>query len=1026
MDAQVESAIQIAFDPRADQNLKAQAYEFLQQLRDDASGWQVCLALFTRDPPPDEVVRHVCLELVSHAVQTARLDEQSLSYIKDQLMTYIHQTFANHANRIDSPSIQNKLTQTVTYLFTSLYATAWPTFFEDFRTLAGDASTIGSDNPQGTILYLRIINSIHDEIADVLIPRTPEELKRNADLKDYVRSRDAQNISAFWQQVLARWRQIDLSIVELCLRCVARWVSWIDISLVVNENMLNFLLEIAGQPDIASAESPQAKVRDAAIDTFTEIVAKKMPSQDKIQLISYLNLANVAGQLVASSALNQSRGTSNYDNDLGETVAKLVNNVVFDVVKVLDSEGLDANTAAQADELLQLFVPYLLRFFSDEYDEICSAVIPSLTDLLTLFRVSSKRGALPDQYRAMLQPILDTIILKMKYDETADWGAESDQTDEAEFQELRRRLHVLQQAVAAVDENMYMETLSRVVATTFNRISSDNKPNWRDLDLALYEMYLFGELAIKNGGLYQKSSPSSTASQHLIEMMAKLVESDIASYPHPAVQLQYMEICVRYCTFFEHSVESIPRVLENFVRFVHSDHIKIKTRSWYLFFRFVKQLRSQLGNVAQTVIETVADLLTINAEVPKESDDDDMSSEENDQSADAIFTSQLYLFEAVGAVASTTSVPLENRMLYARTLVTPLIADLERHIPAAKNGDERAILQVHHIIQAVGTLAKGFCDWMPGNTSGAPPPSELANEFSPAGEAVLTALESLKNSMLIRTGARFAFSRMLGVLGSGILQKLPRWIDGLLSQSSTKDEMATFLRLLDQVVFGFKAEIIEILDQLLTPLLQRVLAGLSEPTNGTDDAIQLGELKMQYLQFILVILNNDLAPVLVSSANQQTFETILTTLEHFCRDTSDYPTARLSLGVLTKMTQVWGGPDLTIPIPPGAAQVAAPTVPGFDTFIMSRFSPLTWALITQPSFQPKDAQARSYLTEAATLQWTILRKCGAAYATHLRGSEMSGLGLQGPIIDEYIKHLEAKDKLDFKKFFIQFVQQVRS
>jgi exportin-T len=39
---------------------------------------------------------------------------------------------------------------------------------------------------------------------------------------------------------------------------------------------------------------------------------------------------------------------------------------------------------------------------------------------------------------------------------------------------------------------------------------------------------------------------------------------------------------------------------------------------------------------------------------------------------------------------------------------------------------------------------------------------------------------------------------------------------------------------------------------------------------------------------------------------------------------------------------------------------------------------------------------------------------------------MSGLGLPSPMIDEYIKHLEAKDKLDFKKFFIQFVQQVRS
>jgi exportin-T len=351
---------------------------------------------------------------------------------------------------------------------------------------------------------------------------------------------------------------------------------------------------------------------------------------------------------------------------------------------------------------------------------------------------------------------------------------------------------------------------------------------------------------------------------------------------------------------------------------------------------------------------------------------------------------------------------------------------LERHVPVAKHGDERAVLQVHHVIQAVGTLSKGFCDWMPGNTSGAPPPAELAREFAPAGEAVLTALEALKHSMLIRTSARFSFSRMLGVLGSNTLEKLPRWIDGLLSQSSTKDEMATFLRVLDQVVFGFKTEIISILDQLLTPLLQRVLAGLSEPTTGTDDAIQLGELKMQYLQFILVILNNDLAPVLVSSANQQTFETILTTLEHFCRDSSDYPTARLSLAVLTKMTQVWGGPDLTIPPPPGAAQVSSPTVPGFDSFIMQRFSPLTWSLVSSPSFQPKDAQARSYLTEAATLQWTILRKTGLAYETHLRETEMRGLGLQDDIIGEYIKNLEIKDKFEFKKFFVQFVQQVRS
>ena len=483
---------------------------------------------------------------------------------------------------------------------------------------------------------------------------------------------------------------------------------------------------------------------------------------------------------------------------------------------------------------------------------------------------------------------------------------------------------------------------------------------------------------------------------------------------------------MRYCSFFEQHPDNIPRVLEHFVRFVHSDHVKIKTRSWYLFFRFVKHLRAQLGNVAQTVIQAVADLLVIRAEVPDENGEDDMSSDQNDQSADAVFTSQLYLFEATGCVASTVSVPLESRMMYARMLTSPLISDLEQHLPAAKSEDEKALVQVHHIIMALGTLAKGFCEWTPGNSMGAPPPTELSDEFAPAGEATLVALEALHQSMLVRTGARFAFSRMLGVLGSRMLQQLPRWIDGLLSQTSTRDEMTTFLRILDQVVFGYKTEIYDILDQLLTPLLQRVFAGLSEPTTGTDDEIQLVELKAQYLNSILVILNNDLASVLVSSTNQQIFETLLSTLEHFARDTNDYPTARLALAVLTRMTHVWGGPDLTIPVDPSNPQAPAPTVPGFDTFIIQRFSPLSWSILSSPTFNFKNAQARNVLGEAATLQWTILRKTGAQYEAYLRDTEMRNMGLQDAIMDEYIRHLQAKEVKEFKKFFVNFVQQARA
>lgn len=523
---QVENAIQIAFDPTSTQQLRGQAVEYLERLRSEGSAWQASLTLFTRDPRPSDIIRHTSLDLVNNAVQEHRLDEQSLTYIKDTLMSHVQQSYAPGSTTADTSHIQNKLMQTMTYLFVALYASSWQSFFDDFRALAGGQATIGNVNATTTFLYLRMLGQVHDEIADQLVARSEDEKKRNTDLKDMIRQRDVQKISLSWQEILGKWRETDLNLVEMCLRTIGRWVSWIDINLVVNQSMITIFLEMAGQQGIADPESAAGRVRDAAIDTFSEIVGKKMTPSDKIELILFLNLSEVVGQLISSPALAEFN-SPNYDNDLAETVAKLVNNIVFDVVKVLENDSADEQTRQRADDLVRIFTPYLLRFFADQYDEVCSTVIPSLTDLLTFLRkLQKKSGSVPPQYSAVLPPVLDAIIAKMKYDETADWGEDSDLTDEAEFQDLRRRLHVLQQTITTIDEPYYIETLSRVVNGTFGRLSQgDQSLDWRDLELALYEMYLFGELAIRNQGLFAKRQPSSVAAQQLVDMMNSMVDS---------------------------------------------------------------------------------------------------------------------------------------------------------------------------------------------------------------------------------------------------------------------------------------------------------------------------------------------------------------------------------------------------------------------------------------------------------------------------------------------------------------------
>jgi len=528
MSSQIVSAIQIAYDPAADPALKRQAFDYVNQLRQEPSAWQPCLSLSTQLPRQPPVIRIFSLETVNNALQAGLVDEQGLKLVKEQLLSYLQKCYGpmsqSQDETPDSGIMVNKLAQTITYLFSASYGSGWESCFDDLLALT--VSPSGSrDNYPGIIFYLTVLNSVHDEIGDILLSRSPAELERANTLKDLIRDRDVRKIAQSWQDILTQWRTTNDAIAELCLKAVGKWISWVDISFVVNQHMLELLfqqLERAQKLDLRDGEE---KARDAAIDVFTETVAKKMPAADKVNMIGFLNLEIVVSQLVACPPLSDSRA-SNYDVDLAETVAKLVNTTVLDIAKVLETENQSSQTWTKAEQLLASFLPHLLRFFSDIFDEVCSTVLAAMNDVLSFLRRRGQGEAASAQRAAMLLPILKAIFSKMRYDDTADWGQEDEQTDEAEFQELRKRLANLQSVIAGADEQLYIEAISSLVHETFERVRIEGTQlNWRDLDLALHEVFLMGELAVKGGGLYQKNKPNSAAAEKLIRMMLEMVQS---------------------------------------------------------------------------------------------------------------------------------------------------------------------------------------------------------------------------------------------------------------------------------------------------------------------------------------------------------------------------------------------------------------------------------------------------------------------------------------------------------------------
>ncbi|KAK7900865.1 pre-tRNA nuclear export protein [Exophiala xenobiotica] len=1027
MDDQIVSAIQIAYDPASDPTLKRQAFEYVNQLRQEPSAWQPCLSISLQIPRQLMVIRVFCLDIVNNALQAGLVDQAGLKTIKDQLMAYLQKSYGSTSEEEtpDPGTIVNKFAQTVTLLFAAFYGSGWDTCFDDLLALTSK-ETGSRYNYPGVVFYLTVLNSIHDEIGDILLSRSPDEQERATTLKDLVRQRDVQKIARSWEEILSQWRSSNDVVAELCLKAVGKWVSWVDISLVVNQQMVELLFHQLERAQKVNPRPGEELARDAAVDVFTETVAKKMPAADKINMITFLNLETVISQLVTCPPLSDSRA-SNYDVDLAETVAKLVNTIVADLVKILETENQSSPTWAKAEQLLAAFLPHLLRFFSDVFDEVCSTVLTAMNDVLAfLRRTGADTGS--DQRAAMLLPIIKAIFTKMRYDDTADWNQEDEQTDEAEFQDLRKRLASLQSAIAGADERLYIEAISTLVHDTLQRLRTEGSQlDWRDLDLALHEVYLLGDLAGKGGGLYQKNKPNSPGAEKLIQLMLEMVQSNVGSFGHPAIQLQFMEICVRHSSFFEMQTEYIQPVLQSFLGLAHHQSLKVKARAWYLIQRLIRQLRTHLGNATEAVVQSLQDLLTVRAELPNESDGDDMSSD-NESTTDSTFQSQLYLFEAIGCICGSTSAGPDKQAQYVQVIMQPLFSDIERNLEAARTGNELANLQIHHSIMALGTVARGFSEFTPGFASqaaGAEPTSQAKQAFAQVAEATLVTLTALKSSFQIRTAARFAFARLIGIVGTQMMQQLPQWVEGLLTESSSRDEMALFLRLLDQVIFGFKNEISDFLDRLFSGLLQRVFAGMSAGTSGTDDEIELAELKREYLNFLMVILGNDLGSILVSAANQPIFESVISSIEQLARDVEDFPTAKMAFILLSRMCTVWGGPDVVAANGQVSGTVTGPqpALPGFDQFMITRFSPLCWGLPTNPSFNSKDAQARQALSEAAGLQKTIYTKTGQQYLSWLQENELRTMGMNDTMINEYLQKLTTLDPKAFKAFFAKFIAQ---
>ncbi|GJJ75579.1 exportin-T [Entomortierella parvispora] len=1114
----IEEAVACALSPNADPALKQQAMQYCEQVKASQDGWQSCLTLYIREPKSTPETRMFCLQVVEEVLMTRSntLDESRLNYFRQTFMDYIQREFVNggvdNTLSTDPSYLKNKFAHAVALLFRQTYLKSWTTFFSEMLALIAPLpQSSGKSNMKMVDLFLRILMSIDEEVVNTLTSRTSskEENTLNINIKDRMREQDVPRLANAWYELLTEYKERSLDFAEMLLRIVGVYVAWIDISLIVNERFVSVIYGFL----------VSTSIRNAAADCLTDIVKKGMKPLDKLQLISILGIVDVLQQLDLSS-----------DSEFRERVARLVNNLGLQLCQIWQDTNPQANSNypptanPTAYTHISHLVPILLQFLRDEDDSVSEAVFGFLRETLNMFKTIKKAtGSLPQEQKVLMRQILESIVMKMKYGEDMEWvcvaiagGQESVGTigedsigdeDMLNFLELRRELKRFYDQIATLSASLTTAFLHSAVTTTLTTYVTEKASgatltsDWRDLELALYLLYLYGE-AIKgvpqfaivppsvgaNGGkivhpVAQPGAPLTPLGECLFEM----VKSGVSSYPHPSVSANFFEIACRYNNFFDVRPDCIPDVLEAFVdaRGLHHPIAANRARAWYLFWRFSKDLKFKLTPYVETVLNSVQDVLTVEAPLPPVLNSDfDLSTFK-----DSAFETKTYLFEAVGLLISQESIPAQQQFEYLSVVVNPLLTEIQKNLEACQsiqqssNGcigggsgvaagsprhrDLELVWVLHHRLMAVGSVAKGFPDVMNikkaaanAAASGGSPvvggSGPCGQIFKQVAEITVVALETLSRFEVIRSASRFTFGRLINCLGQDVQPYLPTLITGLLQECSIA-ELVEFLPFMGQVAHKFKTTIMSILDGLLFPLVQKVFFFLNQVPSGTDEAMALAELRKSYLAFLMGLFSSELENVLITETNSPHLDLIMQSVLHYAQDMSDVPVSRMAFGILLKAVNSWGGQGessaAAIPSSTSAATIAnggggitkktiasringsngatGPNgekmeAPGFYQFMYEHILRITFEVPMKSNFDLADGQSVLVLGEIAGLQKAMALKQGEAFLTFLSQVYLPSIHCPAELAQEYAQALQQLEAKQFKKYFQAFIQRSRS
>ncbi|KAJ3296839.1 hypothetical protein HDU79_005631 [Rhizoclosmatium sp. JEL0117] len=920
-------------DPSAPSHAQGNAY--YAALKENPDAWSVCLSL-AENPQRSPNARFAALQLIADLLLSQRytqLSPEDRARVRSSVYTVI--TTSISSNTPISYSLRNKFLQILVLLMRNDYIPhpvtnsppEWPTFFTDFLSLPRTPTFVQT--------FLQLCLSIHDEIASREMSYSPQTHTANILIKDQMR---AQGVPAVlvqtWFQILSDSLQSgDLNTAILCLKCIGLYVSWIDAAQLVLSNS-QFIEALIGF--LSSGSS----IRIGAVNCLMGLVDKGMLVPDKLAVLDMLAATSRIPELIAAARPINGESESNEEGENFEDLGcKYVNLAGMELCLLWQTiaEQKAASSSPEAGILkarilkhLQLLLPHAVRVLRSEYDDTSALAFPFLDEYLKILKSCKKDGALSNVPAVSdtlmlgaadaklfvdesLVGLLGVVVTKMKYDEEEEYdfvgeGGE----DEALFFQMRQTLRSKMEVISSIDAGMFFSHFSSVLTNTFDAILMANqvgqrmqdRVRWSEAELALHLLFIY-----RGPFVYVEGNAPTALNAILIKMM----QCNISAYPHPSIPVVFFENAVKYGLFFNTNPEFLPQVLESFVdsRGLHHSLSPVKSRVYYLFMRFVKEIKELKEKVkvfASKLVEAIQDVLVITP--PQMQRPGVLASAQKQLAGSSFYDNQLYVFEAVGFLISleADSAKQEQLLQFVLTpLMTAMQEILDKEVYKLDTPDNLAVTNyLRQLITAVGSVGKGFPDFDYSTRQVTRQSPLWASVFKQALHRIILVLQRLNGFEIIREAARFAFQRMIGCVGEEILPFFqPLITAGLFSQCSTK-ELANFLPSVDLLMHKFKAAFSPILNEIFLPLVERIFYFLNQSVSGFDELNEMNDLRRSYFNLMNNIFVHNLMDILISSTNMPHLNTILQSTLLSANEPSDPASQKLAISLLAKLVSAWG------------------------------------------------------------------------------------------------------------------------